>query len=152
MLLDAWIYALPAEWDALYHDTEDVVGDILTLDARAVYAGAVTGFWKDYGLYRVYNVLAEQDVIEEIVSNLSDVHAVYAWTQGDGGDSLDVYQTLPADLLAVMKNIIVYDKTGTVISDDPPSYTNPNWGHIFFGQKERVFAGAFSDGFNGGFK
>ena len=153
MLVDAWIYALPSEWDAMAFtpSVESPQADTLSEFTRYVYDNAVSGWWNDYGLYRVYNVLADDLALAELVSNLTDVYAVYGWVQANGADSFD-YQTVPADILAVMKDHIVYDRNGDVVSQTPADYENPNWGHIFYGQKERIFAGAFNNGFSEGFR
>lgn len=155
MLIDAWIYALPAEWDALNYDypveAESPPPDPLSNMARYVYDNAVTGWWKDYGAYSVYNVLGSRKEIDEILANLTDVHATYGWLQENGADNWD-YPTIQADILAVMKDHVIYNASGTIESQMPASYENPNWGHVFFGQKERIFAGAFTDGFSEGFR
>lgn len=128
MLLDVWIYALPSEWDALILDT-------------AVYTGAVTGYWNSFGAYEVYNTVGEPEEIQGLLDELTDVARVYAWSQGDGVDSLNPWPTDPNDILAVMQDI-----DGT-----PATFENPNWGHVFFGQTQRVFAGDFSNDFSEAF-
>lgn len=154
-LLDVWIYALPAEWDVLEYvpdyENPPIPEDPLSDAARYVYNTNVTGFWKDFGAYRVYNIIGMQAQIEEILSNLTDVHAVYGWVQENGADDFD-YEPLPADVLSIMKDHIIYDGNGSIVSQTPPSYSNPNWGHVFYGQEERIFAGGFSKGFNEGFR
>ena len=78
---------------------------------------------------------------------LSDVPHVFSWTQGDGLDSLEANQTLPDEVLAVMRDHVTYDENGDVVSTTPATFENPNWGHVFFGQQERIFAGEYSDDF-----
>ena len=58
MIIDAWIYAKPAEWNAL-----------ATGEAPFSYAHsmAVTGFWKSFGAYEVYNVVGTQQEIQDIL-------------------------------------------------------------------------------------
>jgi hypothetical protein len=143
MILDAWIYCLPAEWDAL--GTEEAPFSYAWLQG-------VTGYWLSSGLYEVYNVQAEEADITAIVSALSDVEHVFAWdnagsVSGTGYDNYDAYPTDPAPILAVMKPHITYDENGDEISSTPATFENPNWGHVFFGQGTRIFAGEFSDEF-----
>ena len=140
MLKDVWIYALPAEWDAL--------GD----GFNYTYDNAITGYWLSSGLYEVYNVQAELADIELIVAALTDVQNVFAWDyaggNGTGYDSLDAFPTDPAPILALMKPHVVYDENGDEVSSTPATFDTPNWGHVFLGQGQRVFAGDFSDEFS----
>jgi hypothetical protein len=144
MSLDVWIYAIPAEFEALGPATED--------DPPFSYAHsqAKTGHWKTYaGGFEVFNVVGSSTDIQAIVDALptSPPH-VYAWGQGQGTDDLDTWPTDPADVLAVMRDHITYDENGDVISTTPATLENPNWGHIFLGQQERIFAGEFTDDFS----
>lgn len=135
--LDVWIYAKPASWDALAPAPEA---------AKQIwhypYANAVTGYWKTWNVdYDVYNVIGSQQAVQALLDELEalNVDRSFAWTQGDGFDSLDQWPTVRADMLAVMK-----DHEGPVA----PTYANPNWGHVFFGQEQRIFAGDFNGDFN----
>lgn len=144
-LKDVWIYALPAEWEALGAD--DGEGGVTPFSYA--WSQAVTGYWLSSGPYEVYNVQATLDQVDEIVNNLSDVEYVFAWDYGNiGYDSLDAYPTDPAPILAVMKPHITYDENGDVIDTTPATFENPNWGHVFAGQGQRIFAGDFSDEFS----
>jgi hypothetical protein len=140
--LDTWIYALPAEWDAL--GTPEA-------PFSYVYSNAITGYWNDFGAYTVYNVVGEEAAIQDILDALSDVAEVYAWGQGTGFDSEAVWPTDPTNILAVMKDHITYDEFGVPTGSTPATEENPNWGHVFFGQSERIFAGTFSAAFSGAF-
>jgi len=139
-MIDAWIYAIPAEWDA-------VDPDALSKAAARAYTGAITGFWESFpGGYEVYNVLASRETLTELNAALPDVHATYMWRQGPGFDEFNedgTFNTEPADILAVMK-----DHEGPVA----PTFANPNWGHVFFGQGTRIFAGKFSNKYSEAFR
>jgi len=148
-MIDAWIYAQPAEWDAIDSET-------LSKAAARAYTGSITGYWDTYaGGYEVYNVLASRATIDEVTAELSDVHAVYTWVQGPGLDQYNedgTFNTLPADVLAVQKDRITYDQDGNPTGSIPATYEDPHWGHVFFGQGTRIFAGSFTDDFSEGFK
>jgi len=149
MSLDTWIYAKPAEWDALITGSgEDAI------PFSYVHQMAQTGYWNDYiGGFQVYNVLGSQAEIQAIIDALPTPPAhVFSWVQGNGTDSLEVNPTIPAEVLAVMKDHKNYDENGDPLPDTPVSLTDPNWGHVFFGQKTRIFAGAFSAAFSGAYK
>ena len=137
---DVLIYAKPAEWDAIESPFNHA------------YANAQTGYWKDFGIYQVYNVIGTKEQIQQILAELTDVARVYAWTQGSGMDDLDDWPTDPTDLLAVMKDHVTYDENGDP-TYTPATLENPNWQHVFQGQQwtDRVFAGEFSNDFSGDF-
>lgn len=147
-LKDVWIYALPAEWEAL--GTDDGEGGVTPFSYA--WSQAVTGYWLSSGPYEVYNVQATLNQVDEIVGALTDVQHVFAWDYaggyGTGLDSYDAYPTDPAPILAVMKPHITYDENGDVIDTTPATFENPNWGHVFAGQGQRIFAGDFSDEFS----
>lgn len=145
-MLDVWIYALPAQWDALG-----------TEEAPFSYAwqNAVTGYWLSSGAYEVYNVQAPQADVDAIVNALTDVQHTFAWVYAASGptgyDNYDAYPTDPAPILAVMKPHITYDENGNETGSTPATFENPNWGHVFFGQGERIFAGTFDEAFSGAY-
>ncbi len=143
MSKEAWLYIKPAAWAAIDPGPEPETKEIW----HYLYRNAKSGFWNDFtGGFRVYNVPASNQVqIQALIDqfNPADVARVYAWIQGPGYDDLDAWPTDPTDILAVMK-----DHPGPV----PPTLENPNWGHVFFGQSERIFAGDFSNDFNGDFR
>lgn len=151
-MLDTWIYCTPAAWAAVAHagTKQDLYPNELWVKP---YRQAITGFWKSWDtIYEVYNTLGSADSIQALVTELGlGVARVYAWEQGPGLDSLDNFQTIPADVLAVMKDHVIYDEDGGIVSTTPPTYENPKWGHLFLGQHERIFAGAVSTGFSRGF-
>lgn len=143
MMIDAWIYALPAQWDALGGDESPF---------SYCHSQAVTGYWKTFpGGYEVYNVVGSEAEIQAIIDALADTPHVYAWTQGDGMDSLSAWPTDPENILAVMKDHVTYDENGDVTGTTPATLENPNWGHCFLGQKDRIFAGLFNTDFSGDF-
>ena len=111
----------------------------------------VRGYWKDLpdggDIYEVVNVIDDGTLDQFLTDNASDIFAVYGWTQGNGLDNsipADGYPTEPQGVLNVMKDHIVYDEDGNVVSTTPATFDNPNWGHVFLGQSERVFAGEYS--------
>jgi malate synthase len=132
-MLDAWIYCTPAAWDALAPDGSE--------PWVKPYREAITGFWKTWdGTHEVYNTIGSESDVTALVNELAPAVArVFAWTQGDGLDNQGVISTIPANVLAVMK-----DHEDTT----PATHENPNWGHLFLGQRERVFAGEWSNEFN----
>jgi hypothetical protein len=145
-LNDVWIYALPVEWDAL--GTPEFPFNYTWGQAR-------TGYWLTaVGGFEVYNVQGPIDQVNAIVAALPSTADtdVYAWDYAASGptgfDSYDTaYPTDPAPILAVMKPHITYDEFG-VPTETPATFENPNWGHSFLGQGERIFAGQFPDEFS----
>lgn len=139
---DAWILAIPSEWEAL--GTEEA-------PFSYVWASAVTGYWKSSGAEEVYNVVGPEADVQAIIDALG-TPTVYSWDQAasdaTGYDSLDVWPTDPAPILALMKDHVTYDENGGIISTEPATYENPNWGHVFLGQGQRIFAGDYSDDFS----
>lgn len=147
-MIDTWIYAKPFAWDAIAPDEDDPIQEW-----HHIYADAATGHWLPCGGYDVHNVLGSAEQIAAIVATLravdpNGVSNVFAWTQGTGVDSIDPYPTVPADVLAAMRPHVTYGEDGEVVSSTPATLDRPNWGHVFFGQSERVFAGEFSDEFS----
>jgi hypothetical protein len=137
-LNDVWILALPAEWDVL--GTENT-------PFNYTWSQAKTGYWLTaVGGFEVYNVQGPIDQVNAIVAALPSTldTDVYAWDYAASGptgfDSYDTaYPTDPAPILAVMKQHP---------NGDPATFENPNWGHSFLGQGERIFAGNYSDDFS----
>lgn len=140
--LDAWVYAKPDQWNALA--TEEA-------PFSYTHSNSITGHWKSFGEYEVYNVVGTQAQVQEILDALTDVAHVYAWGQGDGLDNLNEWPTDPTNILAVMKDHVTYDENGNVTSTTPATTDSPQWGHIFLGQQERIFAGEFGADFSGDF-
>ena len=113
---------------------------------------AIRGFWKDSGQYEVVNVIDDGTLDQFMVDHAADISARYDWVQGPGVDALDTgYPTVPGEIVALMKDHVTSDENGDVVSTTPPTLENPNWGHVFLGQKERIFAGEFSNEFSGEF-
>lgn len=140
-LLDTWVYVKPSEWAALSANEP----------FSYTHSNAITGHWKSFGEYEVYNVVGTQAQVQEILDALTDVAHVYAWGQGDGLDNLNEWPTDPTNILAVMKDHVTYDENGNVTSTTPATTDSPQWGHIFLGQQERIFAGEFGTDFSGDF-
>lgn len=140
MTLEAWIYARPTAWAALS----------LPVAHGYPYKNSVTGQWKTYlGEFEVYNVIGSESEIQALVDALSiDVAEVFAWEQGPGFDSLDAWPTDPEKILAVMRDVETYLPDGTPALPVPATIQTPNWGHVFFGQRPRIFAGDFNGDFN----
>ena len=142
MNIDAWIVmdkaTLVTLWEQAHPTDETPIPDNVKL-----LSGGVRGFWKDVSGDEVVNVLDSVDNINAFQqAHIASVTIIYGWVQGTGHDNLDVYETIPAGVLALMM-----DHPGSI----PATFENPNWGHVFLGQSERIFAGDFSNDFNGDF-
>ena len=166
MKLDAWIVMKKSALETLWQDAHPAPVKPPTqipADAMLLASAAVRGFWKDITdsgtVYEVVNVIKSPDEIEAFkAAHPGDILAVYGWTQGNGFDNLDAqdaesnvigYPTIPQGVLDVMKDHVTYDENGDVISTTPPTFDTPNWGHVFVGQADRIFAGEFSNEFTG---
>jgi len=143
VLKDAWLYAKPAAWDALDPGPEEDWPHAGF--SRYTYSQARTGFWKSYQTdYEVYNLLCTEAEFDAIVAALGPDNAQkFTWDQGSGLDS-PVGQTIPAEVLAVMPDHIIYDVDGNPTGSTAATYSNPNWRHVFVDQQPRIFAGEFS--------
>lgn len=138
-LIDTWLYVKPAVMAAVEHDLP-----------------MVTGFWKPWAIeWQVYNVLGTYQEITTLVEDLEAIDSVsvarrFGWVWRDGHDDQEhaTLETIPADILAVMSDHYEQDENGDIWSITPASYELPNWGHVFFGQGQRVFAGDFNNDFN----
>ena len=99
----------------------------------------IRGYWKEVNGYEVCNVLCNKSDLDAFVAaHAADISVVYGWSQGDGLDSFDA-PTVPQGVLDVMQD----HPDGS-----PAIFENPNFGHMFLGQKDRIFAGEFSTDFN----
>jgi hypothetical protein len=123
-IYDAWIVCTPSQWDS--------IKNLLSPSAKSCYNDAITGFWKT----SVYNVLGTRDQILEIRETLGSP-PVYAWHQGDAHSDKEIFPVNSDAIIALMV--------------EPASVENPNWGHCFFGQGDRYFAGDFSTEYDGSF-
>lgn len=151
MDIDSWILmdkvALDIAWD-LAHPTD---GSPIPDNVKILNQG-VRGFWKDIGSDECVNTLATQAELDQFqIDHAADVNIIYGWVQGPGYDNLDAFETVPQGVLDLMKDHIEYDSGGNTIGSTPAAFANPNWAHLFLGQSERIFAGAVTNGFNGGF-
>lgn len=152
MTIDALFYAQPAEWDALVVITgtppDAVVTTTLSKDAERAVRGARTGFWDTFtGGYQVYNAHGSREALDEIDAALVDSFK-YIWDSRTGVDAWNLdgtFNTVPADILAVMKDFITYDVNGVPTGTTPATYAIPNFGHKFAGQEDRIFAGQHDD-------
>lgn len=155
MSFDAWIYAKPSSWSAIARGEGDP-----ELFWYTAYQDAKVGFLLDYpGGFRVYHTVGSEEQITAIVAALKDhdptsVAHKFCWDQGPGTDSLYVFPTDPAIVLAVMPPHVVYDDDGEIVSSIPATLNNPNWGIVTAGQsvKDKIVAGGFSNGFSDGFR
>jgi hypothetical protein len=138
-MLDVWILADPTEFAALATEESPF---------SYTHSQAITGYWAT----DVFNVVGLESQVQEIIDALPTTPVVYAWRQGDGTDSLDVWPTDPAPILALMKDHVTYDSEGVQTGTTPATQENPNWGHVFYGQSTRIFAGAFDKSFSGAFR
>lgn len=150
---DVWILMEESALNLLWAQAHPV-NKLTPIPASALLLsrGAVRGFWNtilDSGnTYEVVNVVrsdvAEIDSFVQL--HAADIFATYGWTQGNGldndGTNAGDYETVPQGVLDVMR-----DHTGSVA----PTFESPNWGHVFVGQKERIFAGQFSLNFSEAF-
>jgi len=151
-MIESWILidktALDVMWAASHPTDDSPIPDNVKLLTQAI-----RGFWKDSGSYEVVNVINDGTIDQFMVDHAADIGGRYDWIQGTGNDALDTgYETIPAEVLALMKDHKTYDELGNETSSTPPTLTTPNWGHVFLGQKERIFAGGFTNGFSKGFK
>lgn len=147
MLFDVWIITTASSWDAIA-PKEDDAEQIW----HYTYRSAITGFWKSAGSREVYNVIGSQEQVQDLLTALEaaeagSVSATYAWIQGPALDSLDYWPTDPTEVLALMKDHVIYNEDGSIDTTTPATIENPNWGHIFLGQGERIFAGEFDESF-----
>lgn len=150
MSLEAWIYVKPAAWAAIAPPLEGMSKEIWHYSHR----NGITGFWKTWNTdYEVYNVIGSQAALDALITELGamNVDRVFAWEQGPGFDSLDEWPTVPDDVLAVMMDHVTYDVDGNPTGATPATMEAPNWGHVFLGQGERIFAGDFNNDFSGDF-
>lgn len=137
MIYDVWVYANSAAWEALDPSTDNV--------DEYVYNNAITGYWNDDSSgFTLYNVRATAAQVSEFSTALgADFRIAQIWQQGTGKAARDediaAYRTVEAEILDVMKEL----SPGV-----PATRNDPNWGHVFFGQIERDFAGNFSNAFS----
>ena len=142
-MIESWILIDKTALDAMWPNRAE---DYPTLSQ------AIRGFWKDSGSYEVVNVIDDGTLDQFMIDHAADIGGRYDWVQGPGVDALDTgYPTVPAEVLALMKDHVTYDIDGNPTGSTPATIENPNWGHVFLGQSERIFAGGFSNGFTGDF-
>lgn len=141
-MIDSWLYVLPAAMPS-------------ASAARAAYGveNIIDGHWQPFQAnYEVFNVLGESDAITALQSSLgADCVRRFDWVQGPGQAARNAHKTIPGDVVVVMNDHVLEEADGTVISTTPASLESPNWGHVFLGQGQRVFAGQFSNQFSGQF-
>lgn len=148
MIFDTWIIAYPADWEAINPGPEEPA------PWAAVYATAVRGRWKPGpGGREVHNVLGSPVAVSALLARLEaetpgTVSAVYSWTQGRGDSRKAEHPHTPAEIVALMQDHIMLDEGGAETGRIPATEENPNWGHVFFGQERRFFAGPFNAKFN----
>ena len=151
-MIETWLLidktALDTMWADSHPTDETPIPDNVKLLNQAI-----RGFWKDSGTDEVVNVIDNGLLEQFMIDHAAVISARYDWVQGPGVDALDTgYPTIPNEVLALMKDHVTYDEDRNVISTTPATIENPNWGHRFLGQADRIFAGAFTNGFNEGFK
>lgn len=146
MIYDFWIFADETEWNALDPDVDNV--------DRYVYENAIKGFWKDDSSgFTPYNIVATKAQIDQFSTALgANMRLGQIWEQGTGkaarAEEIATYRTDATEILSVMKNNIVADEGGTIVSNTSATRENPNWGHVFSGQPNKDFAGFFSNSFS----
>jgi len=144
MILEAWILMDKTLLDSLWAVAK---GDDPPA-SLALLTNGVRDYWKDSGTDEVVNVIGTEEAINDFqTEHAAGIAAIYAWIQGPGLDNLDVYPTVPQGVLDLMLDFITYDGDGNPIGSTPPTFDTPNWGHVFLGQSERIFAGEFTDEF-----
>lgn len=141
-LLDVWIVVESDDWAAITPQEGDPYETW-----HSAYRSAVTGYWAQ-SVYNVVGVISEIGALIRALGN----PVAYAWEQGTGIDSQEVWPTDPSEILLLMKEHSVVDEEGEVTGVTPATIDHPNWGHVFLGQANRRFAGSFSNGFSGGFQ
>ena len=151
-MIETWILidktALNTMWSQSHPTDETPIPDNVKLLNQAI-----RGFWKDSGQYEVVNVIDDGTLDQFMIDHAADIGGRYDWVQGPGVDALDTgYPTIPAEVLALMKDHVTYDENGDITGTTPATYANPNWRHVFLGQSERIFAGEYSNEFTGEFK
>lgn len=154
--LDSWILIPKTLLDTLWDQAHPADPAATIPDNVKLLSRGVRGFWKDSGSDEVVNLLAPKEELDQFMLD-HGLTTRYDWTQGNGLDALDSgYPTVPAEVLALMKDhpgeII---SSGELPSDDivygppiPATLENPDFGHSFFGQKDRIFAGDFDNDFD----
>lgn len=149
-MLDVEIMAKSDAWDTLDPDPDW---------AKPVNNAIHGDYFKMFDVdYTVYNTLATKDQLDNIVAALgpTNVASVNTWFFETGFDNIDNYSetpevtyenpyiTKPDDVVAVMQPHIEHDEDGNVVSSEPATFENPNLGHLFYGQSNRVIAGEFN--------
>lgn len=147
-VLDTWLYVTPANWAAIAPGAEDPVQPWHRVYHQATFIGS--DYWKQWqGTHNVYNpggLRSEIDALETALG--AAVARRFDWHQGNGMDEKYTHPTIPADVLAVMKDHQEYDVDGNPLPPVAATYAKPNWGHVFLGQTERIFAGETTDEFS----
>ena len=145
MNLDTWILMDKTLLDSLWATAKGEAPP----EALRLLTNGVRGFWKDSGTNEVVNVLGTKEEIDAFNATYgADISAIYAWEQGPGFDNLTAYETDPQGVLDLMRDHTLYDASGNPIGTTPATFENPNWGHVFLGQSERIFAGEYSNEFS----
>ena len=140
-IIDTLVLIPAAQFDTLWLQAHPEEEQEIPENIKVLNQG-VRGFWKDHVDGRVVvNLLADKATLDQFMINHS-LTTRYDWSQGNGYDSLDSgYPTIPAEVLALMED---YSANPPI----PATFENPNFGCMFFGQKERIFAGDFSSDFS----
>ena len=148
MILEAWIVidqtALNALWTVAKGDNPPASLKLLT--------NGVRGFWNDIAPDEVVNVIGTEQEIADFEALVgADLKSIDPWYQGEGFDYSENINwfTDPSRILSLMPDFIVYDADGDIIGTTPPTFSNPNWTHVFLGQPPdlKIFAGQYSTEF-----
>ena len=138
MILEAWIVmdqaALNILWAQAHTDNPPENLVLLT--------NGIRGFWNGITPDEVVNIIGTEQEIADFETLVgADLKSIDAWYQGEGFDYNinPSWLTDPARILSLMPNV------GGV----PPTFSNPNWSHVFLGQPPdlKIYAGQYSTEF-----
>lgn len=144
------------QYDALIETTQSAWGALLddeTIDGN-VYRRAVTGFWQPSapGLV-VWNIRASSLVKIAAFKTALGIDSVPGQWEDNGLDAIDpdtgdFLMDDPDKVLALQRDIEELDEDGEIVGSHPATQDEPNWGHVFAGQRPRSFGGDFSADFS----
>jgi len=144
MILEAWIVmdqaALNVLWAQAHTDNPPENLVLLT--------NGIRGFWNDITPDEVVNVIGTEQELSDFETLVgADLKSIDGWYQGEGFDYNinPSWLTNPARILSLMPDIQVGDPPIPV----PPTFSDPNWTHVFLGQPPdlKIYAGQYSTEF-----
>lgn len=165
MITEAWILMEKTALDAMWAQAHPVDPDTPIPSSARLLRQAIRGFWKDVQdsgkTYECFNVVATHQECADF-NAANDVLAIYMWDQVERLDDLGLttesgtieFPTDPQGVFDVMRDHVTYDEDGNPTGSTPPSFDNPNWGHVFVNSSpgvQRIFAGEYTTEFTGEF-